>query len=150
MKNSIIIRGRYKINRIIVEIFIKNRGIYMAKIKKSILTISLGISIIVGGMSYGVYWAFYDIQRINGQEYITESTSSNGAYTVIAYLNDGGATTGYSVLGTLKDNNSGKTKNIYWQYNCEKAEILWINDETIKINGIQLNVKDEIYDFRRE
>lgn len=118
--------------------------------KKSIITIFLSSAIIAGGISYGVYWAFYDIQRINGQQYITESTSPNGKYTVIAYLNDGGATTGYAVLGMLKNNNSGKTKNIYLQYNCEKADISWINDETIKINGIQLNVKNEIYDYRRE
>ena len=122
----------------------------MKKMKKSIIIIFLSIAIIAGGISYGVYWAFYDIQRINGQEYITESTSPNGKYTVTAYLNDGGATTGYAVLGMLKNNNSGKTKNIYWQYNCEKADISWINDETIKINGIQLNVKNEIYDYRRE
>lgn len=69
---------------------------------------------------------------------------------MITYLNNGGATTDYAVLGKLKNNNNGKTKNIYWQYNCEKAEISWINDETVKINGIQLEVKNEIYDFRRE
>ena len=122
----------------------------MTKLKKSIITISLIIAIILGGITYAVYWAFYDIQRINGQEYITESTSPDGTYTMIAYLNDGGATTGYAVLGTLKNNNSGKTKNIYWQYHCEEAEISWINDETIKINGIKLNVKNQIYDYRRE
>ena len=122
----------------------------MTKIKKTTLTIFLSIAIIVGIATYAVYWAFYDIQRIEGQEYITESTSPNGEYTVITYLNNGGATTDYAVLGKLKNNNNGKTKNIYWQYNCEKAEISWINDETVKINGIQLEIKNEIYDFRRE
>lgn len=118
--------------------------------KKSILIIFLSITILIGVIIYGIYWAFYDIQRIVGQKYITELTSPNGEYTVTAYLNDGGATTGYAVLGELKNNNSGKTKNIYWKYNCENAEISWINNETIKINGIQLNIKNEIYDFRRE
>ena len=122
----------------------------MTKIKKTTLTIFLSIAIIVGIGTYAVDWAFYDIQRIEGQEYITESTYPNGEYTVITYLNNGGATTDYAVLGKLKNNNNGKTKNIYWQYNCEKAEISWINDETVKINGIQLEVKNEIYDFRRE
>lgn len=61
----------------------------------------LSIVIIVCVMGYGIYWAFYDIQRIDGQEYITESTSPNGKYTIITYLNNGGATTGYAVLGTL-------------------------------------------------
>lgn len=120
------------------------------KSKKSILIIFLSIIVIICTIAYGVYWAFYDIQRINGQEYINELTSPNGKYTITAYLNNGGATTGYAVLGTLKNNSNDKTKNIYWQYNCEKAEISWIDNETIKINGIKLNVENEIYDFRRK
>lgn len=120
------------------------------KQKKYIITIFIIVFIIIGGVSYIINWAFFDIQRINGQEYLDESTSPNGTYTVTAYLNNGGATTSYAVLGTLKNNKNGKSKNIYWQYRCEKAEMEWLNDETIKINGIELNVKSEIYDYRRK
>ena len=122
----------------------------MRKTKKYIITIFIIVFIIIGGVSYIINWAFFDIQRINGQEYLDESTSPNGTYTVTAYLNNGGATTNYAVLGTLKNNKNGKSKNIYWQYRCEKAEMEWLNDETIKINGIELNVKSEIYDYRRK
>lgn len=120
------------------------------KQKKYIITIFIIVFIIIGGVSYIINWAFFDIQRINGQEYLDESTSPNGTYTVTAYLNNGGATTSYAVLGTLKNNKNGKSKNIYWQYRCEKAEMEWLNDETIKINGIELNVKNETYDYRRK
>lgn len=120
------------------------------KQKKYIITIFIIVFIIIGGVSYIINWAFFDIQRINGQEYLDESTSPNGTYTVTAYLNNGGATTNYAVLGTLKNNKNGKSKNIYWQYRCEKAEMEWLNAETIKINGIELNVKSEIYDYRRK
>ena len=122
----------------------------MRKTKKYIITISIIIFIIVGWIYYVINWAFFDIQIINGQEYLNESTSPNGTYTVTAYLNNGGATTSYAVLGTLKNNKNGKSKNIYWQYRCEKAEMEWLNDDTIKINGIELNVKSEIYDYRRK
>lgn len=122
----------------------------MKKIKKHIIIKLIIIVSIVGGVTYAINWAFFDIQRINGQEYLAESTSPNGTYTVTAYLNNGGATTSYAVLGTLKNNKSGKTKNIYWQYRYEKAEMKWLNDETIKINGIELNVRNEIYDYRRK
>jgi predicted SprT family Zn-dependent metalloprotease len=64
-------------------------------------------------------------------------------------LNNGGATTGYAVLCTIKNNKNGKTKNIYWQYRTTKAYMEWINDDNIKINGIILNVKKETYDYRR-
>ncbi|WP_138204098.1 DUF5412 domain-containing protein [Haloimpatiens lingqiaonensis] len=120
------------------------------KTKNRLIKIGIIMVILVGGVAYAINWAFFDIQRIRGQEYLSESTSPNGTYSVIAYLNNGGATTGFAVLGTLKNNKTGKTKNIYWQYHCEKAHMEWINDETIKINGVELKVKNEIYDYRRE
>lgn len=122
----------------------------MIKIRKNIITICLIVAIIVGGMAYGAYWAFYDIQRIKGQQYIMGLTSPDGTYTVSAYLNNGGATTSYSVLGVLKNNINNESKNIYWQYRCDNAEIEWISNDTIKINGIRLQVEDEVYDYRRE
>lgn len=120
------------------------------KTKKNLITIFIVIAVMVAGAAYFINWAFYDIQRIKGQEYLSESTSPNGTYTVTAYLNNGGATTSYAVLGRLKNNKKGKTKNIYWQYRCEKAEMEWLNDEKIKINGVELNIKDEVYDYRRK
>ena len=118
--------------------------------RKQYIKICIIIAIVVIGIVYGIKWSFSDIQRINGQEYITESTSPDGKYTVTAYLNNGGATTDYAVLATLKNNKNGKTKNIYWQYHCEEADIEWLSDDTIKINEVELNVKNEIYDYRKE
>lgn len=118
--------------------------------RKQYIIICIIIAIVVIGIVYGIKWSFSDIQRINGQEYITESTSPDGKYTVTAYLNNDGATTDYAVLATLKNNKNGKTKNIYWQYHCEEADIEWLSDDTIKINEVELNVKNEIYDYRKE
>ena len=120
------------------------------KTKKKLVIISIIIVAVVGAAAYAINWAFFDIQRINGQEYLNEATSPNGTYTVTAYLNNGGATTSFAVLGILKNNESGKIKNIYWQYRCEKANMEWLNDEKIKINGVELDVKNEIYDYRRK
>lgn len=120
------------------------------KTKKYLITIFIIIAVMVGGAAYAINWSFFNIQRINGQEYLAESTSPNGTYTVTAYLNNGGATTSYAVLGTLKNNKNGEIKNIYWQYRCEKAEMEWLGDETIKINGVELSVKNDIYDYRRK
>lgn len=120
------------------------------KIEKKLIIISIILAIMAGGAVYAVNWAFYDIQRIKGQQFLKESTSTNGTYTVTAYLNNGGATTDFAVLGTLKNNKNGKTKNIYWQYHCENADMEWLNDEIIKINNVELNVKIEVYDYRRK
>jgi len=118
--------------------------------KKRLATAFIIFVVTIGGIVYFINWAFYDIQRIHGQEYITETTSPNGTYTVTASLNNGGATTGCAILGTLKNNKSGKSKNIYWKYHCEKADMQWLDDETIKINGVELKVKNEVYDYRMD
>lgn len=118
--------------------------------KKRLITIFSTIAGIAGILAYAISWAFFDIQRINGDEYLTELSSPNGTYTVTAYLNNGGATTSYAVLGTLENNEDGQIKNIYWQDRCEEAEMEWLNEDTIVINGIKLNVNNEIYDYRRK
>ena len=101
---------------------------------------------------YGIYWAFFDIQRIEGEEFLSESTSPDGRYTVTAYLNNGGATTDYAVLCTATDNETGRDRNIYWNYKCEKAEIEWIDEDTaiIVINGVELDVMKDKYDWRTQ
>jgi hypothetical protein len=80
----------------------------MKQRKKRFIIISIIIAILVSGIAYVIDWAFFDIQRIDGQEYLSESTSPDGTYTVTAYLNNGGATTDYAVLARLKNNINGE------------------------------------------
>ena len=118
--------------------------------KKTVSIIGIVLLLIILMLGYGIYWGFYDIQRLKGQEIIQEVSSPNGTYTVTAYLNNGGATTDYSVLCSVKANGRNKEKNIYWQYRCEYASIVWLDDCTVQINGIQLNVKKDTYDYRHD
>ena len=92
---------------------------------------------------------FFDIQRLDGQEVITVSDSPDSSYTVTAYLNNGGATTDYAVLCAVKNNKTGKERNIYWNYHCSTADIQWLDDKTVSINGIELDVTKDKYDYRR-
>ena len=120
------------------------------KTKKRLIKICIATVIIMGALCYAINWAFFDIQHIKGQEYLNQSTSPNGTYTVTAYLNNGGATVSYAVLGVLTSNKNGKTKNIYWEYRCEKADMKWLDDDVVIINGIKLNVRNGIYDYRQK
>jgi hypothetical protein len=102
------------------------------------------------GLAYLYYWAFYDIGRIKPGELITKETSPDGSYTVGTYLNNGGATVDYSVLGVLYFNNEERDKkNIYWQYEEQKGEIVWEDNNTVIINGIKIDVPNDEYDYRR-
>jgi len=127
--------------------FDEGRVVFM---KRSFAITGLILLFVISIFGYGIYWAFYDIQRIEGQEVIHEVTSPNGTYTVTAYLNDGGATTGYAVLCSIKTSGRNNEKNIYWQYHCENANIIWVDDQTVQINGVQLNVTRDTYDYRHD
>lgn len=113
-----------------------------------IITVSI-LLIVFALISYGIYWAFFDIQRLDGQEVITVSESPDSSYTVTAYLKNGGATTDYAVLCAVKNNKTGKERNIYWNYHCSTAVIQWLDDKTVRINGIELDVTKDLYDYRR-
>ena len=116
--------------------------------KKKIILISI---IIISILTCGIYWAFFDMARLPTGELISEVQSPNGSYAVKAYLANGGATTSYAVRGELNFNNSRKRpKNIYWNYREEKAKIEWINEDIVSINGHELQVPNERFDFRRE
>ena len=117
--------------------------------KKFLKVIILVFIVIVIGV-YTVNWAFFDIQRIDGQELLNEVVSPDGKYTVSAYLNNGGATTDYAVLCSVRNNETQKEKNIYWNYHCTEAEIEWNDEDTVIINGIELNVTKDTYDYRND
>ncbi len=126
---------------------VKLKGILKAIVK----TILIVISVVALLMAILVAWVFWqsDIQHVKGQELIAESESPEGTYTVYAYLNNGGATTSFSVLGTVKNNRTGKTRNIYWNYHCDSAKIEWISDQVVSINSVKLDVTTDAYDYRK-
>ena len=96
------------------------------------------------------YWAFFDLQRVDGQELLKQSDSPDGNYTVSVFLNNGGATTGYAVLCSVLNHQNGKEKNIYWNYPCSDAEIVWLDADTVNINGIALDINKDTYDYRHD
>lgn len=120
-------------------------------VRKLLIGMSVGVLLIVGLLGYGVYWAFFDMNRLPTGEYLTEESSPDGKYTLKAYVTNGGATTSYAVRGELVLNEeNGKTKNIYWNDREDHAEIKWIDNDTVVINGKSLNVPTEKFDYRNE
>ena len=115
-----------------------------------ILTATIILSTVVASLlAIVINWAFYDINRIEPGEFLVEEVSPGGEYTVKTYLNNGGATVNYAVLGVLYFNDSKKKpKNIYWQYEMENSTVQWHDSNTIIINGKSIDVPDEKYDYR--
>lgn len=91
---------------------------------------------------------FRDMDHLPEGELITSKDSPNGDYTINAYLCSGNATTDFSMRCSVKNNKENTERNIYWQYHEEEAEIIWIDDVTVDINGVKLNVETDSYDYR--
>lgn len=81
-------------------------------------------------------------------EFLHSHDSPDKQYTVNIYLANGGATVDYAIRGELVDNNTGKAKNIYWNYHEDEAKVSWKDNDTVVINKHVLDVPDDTYDFR--
>lgn len=120
----------------------------LSKKDKWIIAIALVISIlaILSAIMYAFGYFFY-FGRPHG-EFMYGVESPNGEYTVNAYLCNGGATVAYAVRGEVVNNETGKKRNIYWDYKIKTAEIEWINNDVVSINGHVLNIHTDSYDYR--
>ncbi|MEK4425266.1 DUF5412 domain-containing protein [Solibacillus sp. FSL K6-1523] len=123
------------------------KGTKRKKIVKVILIISF---LFTGFIGYGVYWAFFDMNRLPTGEYLTEATSPDGTYTLKTYVS-GTSLSADAVRGELVFNKrNGKTKNIYWNYRESTAKIEWLDNKTVVINGHTLEVPNGNYDWRKQ
>lgn len=118
-------------------------------LKITLLVISIPVTLMLVLIGIIVYTFFISMESLPKGEFLTEESSPDGKYTLKAYVTNGGATTSYAIRGELVFNEkSGKTKNIYWNYREEVADIAWVDNDTVIINNRTLNVPKEKYDFR--
>ncbi|WP_413368005.1 DUF5412 domain-containing protein [Lysinibacillus sp. 3P01SB] len=119
--------------------------------RKKIVKISLIISFLfIGFIGYGIYWAFFDMNRLPTGEFLTEETSPDGKYSLKAYVSSPSLSAD-AVRGELVFNErNAKTKNIYWNYRESTAKIEWLDNNTVVINGHTLEVPNEKFDFRKQ
>lgn len=119
------------------------------KVKVILLVTSIPITLILVLLGIFLYTFFVSMESLPKGEFLVEESSPDGKFTLKAYVTNGGATTSYAVRGELVFNEkNGKTKNIYWNYREEDAEISWVDNDTVIINNLTLNVPKEKYDFR--
>lgn len=115
--------------------------------KKTIIIITI-IVIIVIGSGFGIYNAFFNINNIPTGELIEHFNSPNGDYTINAYLVSS-ALSSDAVRCELVNNETKDSRNIYWGYKEYTADVVWTNNDTVIINGRELNIHTDTYDWRR-
>ena len=123
---------------------------------KVLRVILITVASIVLLLGFGVYRFFFSLHYLPQGEYVCESTSPQGTYTVKIFETNPALSVG-GTRGEVINNVTGRKKTIYWEYNrylfeagIYESVILWENDETVIINGKKLNVKKDTYDYRRK
>lgn len=117
--------------------------------KKAIKFVAIYTVILVMIISAIIYFLFFSMARLPEGEFLSESKSADGKYTIKTYLCNGGATVDYAVRGELLIDNK-KAKNIYWDYQVDKADINWEDNNTVIINGKTIELPNGKYDWRND
>lgn len=79
------------------------------------------------------------------ETFILSSQSPDGKYNLEVYRTEPGATVDFSIRAYLVNDN--KKKIIYDAYHEKDADVDWLNDSTVSINGKTLDLsRTETYD----
>jgi len=116
---------------------------------KSKTIIIMVVSIVaIFGICFGVYNLFFNINSVPKGDYMDEFVSPDGSYTVKTYKVNN-ALSATATRCEVIDNNTNKSRNIYWGYREMTLEVVWESNEIVVINDRELNVKKDSYDWRR-
>lgn len=122
------------------KIFLKGLGYFV-----------LLIGILLFGLFMMINYLFFNIDRVPEGEALAEKTSPSGAYTVVTYVINAHTTVAPAVRGeVIYHDEHDELRNLYWAYRIEKGEIEWINEHVVSINGMELDVREDTYDFRKD
>ncbi|MEK5440980.1 DUF5412 family protein [Fredinandcohnia sp. FSL W7-1320] len=95
---------------------------------------------------YCIDWFYFDYTRFK-DEYLFESTSPNESFTIKIFRSKTDTVTPI-VLGELTINKKNKeTKFIYFD-EVENAKIEWLDDDTVLINNVPLELPEEYWHIR--
>lgn len=135
--------------------------------KKIILILTI-ISIIF--IAYNIYNNYYYIDKTDYKfshlAYITKSPDRKQSMTINIYKKNKESNIAYieAIIYKLPDSKDNQRKTIFWQevesdsLKCVDEDGIvdnycvdnfWINSETVSINGIQLTINKDKYDYRR-
>ena len=109
------------------------------------IVIRLGVCVAV--LAVIVWYFFFDMGRLPKGTLVASYRSPANTHTVNIYECAGNATVADSVRAEVVTGNT--TRNIYWQYKAGFEGFEWLSEDTVCINGIQLNVLTDTYDWRR-
>lgn len=127
----------------------------MSNKQRTVLKVAGYIILLLSSLTLGLFLIvnhfFFNIERVPKGELLVEEVSPSGDYTVLTYVSNGHSTVAPAVRGeVIYHNKNDNKRNLYWAYRIEEGEIEWINDHIVSINGMELDVRKDTYDFRKD
>lgn len=77
--------------------------------------------------------------------YMESIDSPNGEYTMKSYRYSGGATVDWSCRVEIIYKKVDKKVNIYWKYHEKDVKMKWLDNDTVEVNNIKLNIHKDYY-----
>lgn len=91
----------------------------------------------------------YDMNKLPEGIFVESFESPNKDYILNVYKYSGGATMDWTLRVEVEFIFTGDKRNIYWNAHEKSAKIIWKENDIVIINGKELNVYTDEYDFRR-
>lgn len=86
----------------------------------------------------------------NTGKQVDELVSPNEEYTLKSYFLEGDSLSANATRVEVYNNDTKEAKNIYYNYRENEVTMKWIDEDTVQINDIELNIHKEKYDWRKE
>jgi len=105
------------------------------------------IGIIIGSIITLVIIGFITLMLYLDIEHrpLGESTSPDGKHVCVVFVSDGGATTPWTVVAQISGTWIIGKRTVYAVDNIEEATFRWIDNRTVRINGIDLDIYKDYY-----
>ena len=103
---------------------------------------SIIILVIIGFITLMLY--FNHVAPLENRP-LGESTSPDGKHVCVVFVSDGGATTPYTVVAQISGTWIIGKRTVYAVDNIEDADFHWVDDRTIRINGVSLDIYKDYY-----
>ncbi|MEK4129944.1 DUF5412 family protein [Solibacillus sp. FSL W8-0474] len=114
---------------------------------KQLTRLNKFFAIIINTISFiftGLILVYFSLKilifSVGGAEHLFTSNSPNRHYTLDFYAFDAGAMGTFGIRAEL-DGPLGFKKQIYYERHGEEANVQWVTDEIVIINGHKLNLK---------
>ncbi len=113
---------------------------------KLLFTIAIVVVIIILVYNFFIEYLTMEGIDVNKAELLETIASPSGTYELSSFFINGGSLSGDAVLVQIKSKDV--IKKIYFNYPKRTVTMIWLDENTVKLDDIVLDVRKDKYDWR--